>query len=93
MKGLPIRQILVVLLAIPALALSFFIYQTGNLYVGLGLLVVTCLGIYIYLNPSANTFRYLFPGFLGFGALRHLSARLHDTDWVHQVQLPEPPYL
>ena len=67
MKGLPIRQILVVLLAIPALALSFFIYQAGNLYVGLGLLVVTCLGVYIYLSPSANTFRYLFPGFLGFG--------------------------
>ena len=28
---------------------------------------MTCLGVYIYLNPSANTFRYLFPGFLGFG--------------------------
>ena len=66
-KGLPIRQILVVLLAIPALALSFFIYQTGNFYVALALLVVTCLGVYIYLSPSANTFRYLFPGFLGFG--------------------------
>jgi maltose/maltodextrin transport system permease protein len=66
-KGLPIRQILVVLLAIPALALSFFIYQAGNFYVGLALLVVTCLGVYIYLSPSANTFRYLFPGFLGFG--------------------------
>ena len=67
MKGLPIRQILVVLLAIPAVALSFFLYQTGNFYVALGLLVVTCLGVYIYLSPSANTFRYLFPGFLGFG--------------------------
>ncbi|MGA9577814.1 MAG: hypothetical protein WBV90_09350, partial [Terrimicrobiaceae bacterium] len=67
MKGLPIRQILVVLLGIPALALSFLIYQTGNFYVALALLIVTCLGVYIYLNPSANTFRYLFPGFLGFG--------------------------
>ena len=67
MKGLPIRQILVVLLAIPALALSFFIYQAGSFYVGLALLVLTCLGVYIYLSPSANTFRYLFPGFLGFG--------------------------
>jgi maltose/maltodextrin transport system permease protein len=66
-KGLPIRQILVVLLALPALALSFFIYQAGNIYVALALLVVTCLGAYIYLNPSANTFRYLFPGLLGFG--------------------------
>ena len=28
---------------------------------------MTCLGVYIYLNPSANTLRYLFPGFLGFG--------------------------
>jgi maltose/maltodextrin transport system permease protein len=65
-KGLPIRQILVALLAIPALALSFFVYQTGSFYVALALLVVTCLGAYIYLNPSANTFRYLFPGFLGF---------------------------
>jgi maltose/maltodextrin transport system permease protein len=66
-KGVSIRQILVVLLAIPALALSFFIYLTGNLYVALGLLIVTCLGVYIYLNPSARTYRYLFPGFLGFG--------------------------
>ncbi|HEY5706118.1 MAG TPA: maltose ABC transporter permease MalF [Terrimicrobiaceae bacterium] len=67
MKGVPIRQILVVLLAVPALALSFLIYQTGNFYVALALLLVTCLGVYIYLNPSANSFRYLFPGFLGFG--------------------------
>ena len=67
MKGLPIRQILIALLAIPSLALSFFVYQTGNFYVALALLVVTCFGVYIYLNPSANTFRYLFPGFLGFG--------------------------
>ena len=31
------------------------------------MLVVTCLGVFIYLSPSAETFRYLFPGFIGFG--------------------------
>jgi maltose/maltodextrin transport system permease protein len=66
-QGLPIRQVLAVLLAIPALALSFFVYQTGNVYVALALLVVTCLGVYIYLSPSAETYRYLFPGLIGFG--------------------------
>ena len=85
MKGLPIRQILVVLLAIPALALSFFIYQTGNFYVGLALLVVTCLGVYIYLNPSANTFRYLFPGFLGFGLFVIFPIVYHNLYRFHQV--------
>ena len=65
--GLPIRQLLAVLLAIPAFALTFFVYQTGNIYVALALLVVTCLGVYTYVSPSASTFRYLFPGFLGFG--------------------------
>jgi maltose/maltodextrin transport system permease protein len=63
----PIRQLLVVLLALPALTLSFFVYHTGNNLVALGVLVVTCLGIYIYLSPIAETFRYLFPGFIGFG--------------------------
>ncbi len=66
-QGLPIRQVLAVLLALPTLALSFFVYQTGNVYVALALLVVTCLGVYIYLSPSAETYRYLFPGLLGFG--------------------------
>ena len=66
-RGLPIRQILVVLLAIPALALSFFVFYTGNALIALAVLVVTCIGVYIYLSPSAETFRYLFPGFIGFG--------------------------
>jgi len=66
-RGFPIRQVLVVLLAIPALTLSFFVYHTGNALIALALLVVTCLGVFIYLSPSAETFRYLFPGFLGFG--------------------------
>ena len=64
---LQIRHLLVVLLAIPALYLTFILYHSGNLWIGLGLLVVTCLGVFIYLSPSAMTFRYLFPGFLGFG--------------------------
>ena len=64
---LQIRHILVVLLAIPAFYLAFLLYHSGNLWIGLGLLVVTSLGVFIYLNPSAMTFRYLFPGFIGFG--------------------------
>ena len=64
---LQIRHILVVLLAVPALYLTFILYHSGNLWIGVGLLVVTCLGAFIYLSPSAMTFRYLFPGFLGFG--------------------------
>jgi maltose/maltodextrin transport system permease protein len=66
-RGFPIRQILAVLLGIAALSLSFFVYQTGNVLIALAMLVVTCLGVFIYLSPSAETFRYLFPGFLGFG--------------------------
>ena len=66
-QGLPIRQILVVLLAIPSLFITFLVYQTGNAYIALALLAVVCLGVFVYLNPSANAFRYLFPGFFGFG--------------------------
>jgi maltose/maltodextrin transport system permease protein len=64
---LQIRPILVALLAVPSLYLTFVLYQTGNLWIALALLVVTSLGVFIYLNPSASTFRYLFPGFIGFG--------------------------
>ncbi|MFZ0710924.1 MAG: maltose ABC transporter permease MalF [Terrimicrobiaceae bacterium] len=66
-QGFPIRQILAVLLGIAALSLIFFVYQTGNVLIALAMLVVTCLGVFIYLSPSAETFRYLFPGFIGFG--------------------------
>ena len=45
-QGFPIRQVLVVLLAIPSLALSFFVY-TGNALIALVLLVVACFGVYI----------------------------------------------
>jgi maltose/maltodextrin transport system permease protein len=64
---LQIRHILVALLAVPALYLTFILYQSGNVWIALALLVVTWLGVFIYLNPSASTFRYLFPGFIGFG--------------------------
>jgi maltose/maltodextrin transport system permease protein len=66
-RGFPLRQVLVLLLAIPSLFLSFLVYQTGNAVIALALLLVVCLGVFIYLNPSASAFRYLFPGFLGFG--------------------------
>jgi maltose/maltodextrin transport system permease protein len=63
----PIRQALTVLLAIPALYLTFVLYQSGNPWIALLMLVGTSLGVLIYFNPSAATFRYLFPGFVGFG--------------------------
>ena len=64
--GLPIRQILVALVVIPALYLVFNIYQTGSVLVALAMLVVTCLGALIYLWDWGYTYRYLFPGLLGF---------------------------
>jgi maltose/maltodextrin transport system permease protein len=64
---LQIPHLLVALLAIPSLYLTIILYQTGNIWIALSLLVLTCLGVFIYLNPSASTFRYLFPGFIGFG--------------------------
>ena len=63
----PIRQILVALVFLPALYLNFVIYQTGNAWVALAMLIVLALGGFVYLSESAYTFRYLFPGFLGFG--------------------------
>lgn len=65
--GLQIRHVLVALVAIPALYLTFVLYQTGNIWIALILLAVTCLGVFTYLSPSATTFRYLFPGLFGFG--------------------------
>src|ERR1700733_7180105 len=64
---LQIRHVLVALLALPALYLTFIFYRSGNVWIALALLAVTWLGVFIYLNPSASTFRYLFPGFIGFG--------------------------
>jgi maltose/maltodextrin transport system permease protein len=63
----PLRQILVALILLPALYLNFVIYQTGNAWVALAMLIVLALAGFVYLSESAYTFRYLFPGFLGFG--------------------------
>ena len=65
--SVPLRQILVALILLPALYLNFVIYQTGNAWVALAMLIVLALGAFVYLSESACTFRYLFPGFLGFG--------------------------
>jgi maltose/maltodextrin transport system permease protein len=65
--GFPIRQILVVLVAIPGLYLSFEAYQAGNVWVALGILIIVCLGAFVFLSESGYTYRYLFPGLLGFG--------------------------
>jgi maltose/maltodextrin transport system permease protein len=64
---LPIRQILVVLVALPALYLSFAVYQTGHFWVALSILIIVCLGALIFASEAGYTYRYLFPGLLGFG--------------------------
>lgn len=66
-REFPLLKVLVVVLALPALYLTFVLYQSGNALIASILLLVTCLGAFIYLSPSATTFRYLFPGFIGFG--------------------------
>jgi maltose/maltodextrin transport system permease protein len=66
-RGYPVRQILVALVVLPALYLDFNIYRTGNVWVAIALLVVIGLGAFVYLSEIGYTYRYLFPGFLGFG--------------------------
>jgi maltose/maltodextrin transport system permease protein len=66
-QGFPIRQVLAVVLAIPVLYLTFVLYQSGNPLIALLMLLATSLGVFIYLSPRATTFRYLFPGLVGFG--------------------------
>lgn len=63
----PIAVILVALIAVPALYASFVLYLAGKPWIGLALLVIVCLGSYIFLSEKAYTYRYLFPGLLGFG--------------------------
>jgi maltose/maltodextrin transport system permease protein len=63
----PIRQFILALVLLPALYLNFVIYQTGNIWVALAMLIVLGLGAFIYLHESGYTYRYLFPGLLGFG--------------------------
>ncbi|HYY30890.1 MAG TPA: maltose ABC transporter permease MalF [Chthoniobacterales bacterium] len=65
--GYPVRNILVALLLIAALYLDFNIYVAGNPWVALAFLIIICLGAYIYVAEKAYTYRYLFPGLLGFG--------------------------
>ena len=65
--GFPIRQILVALVVLPALYLNFIVYQAGSSLIALTMLIVICVGAYIYLGDRGYTYRYLFPGFLGFG--------------------------
>ncbi len=65
--GYPIRQILVALVVVPALYLDFNIYRTGHVWVALAMLIVLALGTFVYLSEAGYTYRYLFPGFLGFG--------------------------
>ena len=65
--GYPVGRILVALLTIAALYLVFNIYVAGNPWIALALLIIVSLGAYIYLAKPAYTYRYLFPGLLGFG--------------------------
>ena len=76
MKGLPIRQILVVLLAIPALALSFFIYQTGNFLCRISPARRDLLGGLYLPEPLGKHLQISLSGISRFWPLRHLSARL-----------------
>jgi maltose/maltodextrin transport system permease protein len=62
-----IRHVLVALFVIPALYLNFIVYHAGAAWVALAMLIVIGVGAFIFLNESAYTYRYLFPGFLGFG--------------------------
>jgi maltose/maltodextrin transport system permease protein len=61
-----IRHLLVALAFLPALYLDFILYQSANIWIALGLLIVIALGLYVYLAKKAYTYRYLFPGLLGF---------------------------
>jgi maltose/maltodextrin transport system permease protein len=56
----------VALAALAGLYLSFVAYQSGGNLVALTLLVITCLGVFVYLNPRAESYGYLFPGLLAF---------------------------
>jgi hypothetical protein len=67
-QGFPIRQVLVVLLAIPSLALSFFVYHTGNALITLVLLVVACFGVYICPSLFARGHEILQPASLAFSS-------------------------
>ncbi|MBV9877228.1 MAG: maltose ABC transporter permease MalF [Verrucomicrobia bacterium] len=61
-----LRNILVAVLALAALYLCLVAYRSGGDLLALALLVICCLGFFVYLNPRAETYRYLFPGLLAF---------------------------
>jgi maltose/maltodextrin transport system permease protein len=42
------------------------LYETASPWIALGLLIVIALGLHVYLSEKAYTYRYLFPGLLGF---------------------------
>ncbi len=48
-SGFPIRQILTVLVAIPALYVCYFVFGTGHVGIALAILAVIVLGIFVYL--------------------------------------------
>ena len=52
--------------ALAALYLCLVAYRSGGDLIALALLVVTCLAFFIYLNPRAESYRYLFPGLMAF---------------------------
>jgi maltose/maltodextrin transport system permease protein len=63
---LSFRNVLVVLVALPALYLDFLAYESGSTWVALALLIVIGIGVYLYLDKRAEAYRYLFPGLIGF---------------------------
>jgi maltose/maltodextrin transport system permease protein len=65
-RGYLLRLILVVLAVLPALYVNFNIYQAGHIWIALPVLVLISLGAFVYLSDAGYTYRYLFPGLLGF---------------------------
>jgi maltose/maltodextrin transport system permease protein len=66
-RGFTVQRILVALAVLAGLYIVFSIYLTGNVWVALALLIIVGIGAYIYLSDAGYTYRYLFPGLLGFG--------------------------
>ncbi len=62
----PIRLLIAALAVLPVLYVDFLTYRSGNSWLGVLILGLIALGLYIYLNPRAYTFRYLFPGLFAF---------------------------
>lgn len=55
-----------VALLLGGLYLAFFLYLAGQIAWAVGLTVIVFLGAYVYTSKRAYTWRYLFPGLLGF---------------------------